>query len=54
MEHEHSRRYPLCETTKIHIVLRRQEDYINDNRNSIFSLVKCTLGKNLGIPKLLS
>jgi hypothetical protein len=38
MEHGHAGRCPLCETTEIHIFLRRQEDYITDNRNSIFSL----------------
>jgi hypothetical protein len=38
MDHGNFRRCPLCETTEIHRVLRRQEDYITDNRNSIFSI----------------
>jgi hypothetical protein len=33
-----SGRCPLCETIEIHRVLRRQEDYITNNRNSIFSI----------------
>jgi hypothetical protein len=39
MEHGHSGRCPLCETTENHRVLRRQEDYITDNINSMFSLI---------------
>jgi hypothetical protein len=38
MDHGHPGRCPLCETTNIHRALRRQEDYITDNRNSIFSI----------------
>jgi hypothetical protein len=38
MDHLHSGRCPLCETTNIHKVLRRQEDLITDNRNLIFSM----------------
>jgi hypothetical protein len=38
MDHGHSRRCPLCENTDIQRVLRRQEDYITNNRNSIFSI----------------
>jgi len=36
MEHKHPRRFPLCKTTNIHRFLRGHEEYINDNRNSIF------------------
>lgn len=38
IEHGHFGRCPLCETTEIHKVLRSQETYNTDNRNSIFSL----------------
>jgi hypothetical protein len=38
MDNLHSRRCPMCETTDIHIVLRRQVDLITDNRNLIFHM----------------
>jgi hypothetical protein len=36
MDHGHPGRCPLCEITDIHRALRRQEDYITDNKNFDF------------------
>jgi len=39
MDHVHSRRCPLYETTDIHRVMRRWEDCITNNENMIFSII---------------
>jgi hypothetical protein len=37
MEHGYARRFPLCETSKIQIILRMHEAYIVGNKTSIAS-----------------